>query len=172
MKISHVLSVVCLFLVAGFATVAGAQEAEESLKTQVIGKWVVNVEKTLEEMKSSDDMQEPEMEMMKQMLPGMSLNFAKDGSFVMGIKMGGMSQEQNGKYEVKEVDSAKKAVTIAVWPETDESEKSATLTFSSKDDCKMDTDTGDTLFLKRAAEDGDDSDSDDDGDKKSDKDGR
>ena len=146
MKVPHVLAIACLFLLAGFSTAIHAQESD-SLEAQLIGKWVADVEKTMEHMKeNADEMPEGMMEMMEMMLPQISLTFGDDDTFTMGSPQG----DQTGGCKVSDVNEEKKSLKITISMEGAPEEKTGVITFSEKDAMKLETDEGDTLYFKRA----------------------
>ncbi len=153
MKKPHVLAIACLFLVSGFTGVTQAQD-DDGLKTQLVGKWVPDVEKTIEHMKEdNDEVGDDVLEMMTQMLPDVVLKFNDDDTF----KMNGPQGEQVGDFEIGKVDAEKKSLAITVMME--QGERNADIIFSDKDAMKLVTQEGETIFFKRAKKEVDSDDS-------------
>ncbi len=167
---SLVRGTVCLLVVVALSSLGIAQQMEEeTLKTRLVGKWAADVEKTLEFLKENAG-DESSLEMMKDMLPGMALEFTADEKMMMRMKMGPETNTSNGSYSVTEVDVEKGTLALTVSMEDQEDEKTGTVTFDGEDSFKLETDSGDTIFFKRAPKaedediDGDDDEDDEDDD--------
>jgi len=128
--------------------VASVCHGQDDWQKAIHGMWKCDAEKTMAAMKEAGAA-EAEMDMMKELASGMSLEL-KEGTLVMMMDAGGFKQEMKATYKVEESNEEKNWIKIEVKMEDQPDDaKIGEITLLGKDSMKLEPDDGSVLIFAR-----------------------
>ncbi len=141
----------CLLLACGMlvANTSYAQVALPSWAEVVHGKWICDVDKTLEEL-GSRAVTADELKIIKASLAGVSMKITEEGQLNMIVSSGGSKKENLANFEVISTDDKTKVVSIKVQMQQSGSpEKTGKVTVLDEDSIRLQTDDRAVFVFKR-----------------------
>jgi len=135
-------------LIAILATfvVSPACFGQSDLPTALKGDWKCNMEKTIEALKAAGT-EKGQIDMMKEMLPGISMEITDEG-LITKMDLNGFKDERKATYTIVEKNEDKKWLSVEITLD-DQDAKKCELTFVENDLLKMKTDDGSILLFDR-----------------------